>query len=172
MLLLLSSAKPTGQDTPTPEPPAEPTTPQEQQNKNRKHEQTIWEILGYVQWQETRQIWQRMENERKKEHPIQKNMIKHCARVRKEEWKQLSRYAILRPYCGEKYSSLTHLIIHLGIGENPYTRPTCTCPLKPDNISIREIWDSVQAITTPDKQSLITKAQSKTNNARKTEEAP
>ena len=71
-------------------------------------------------------------------------------------------------YCAhtaKKYSSLTHLLIHLGIRESPYTGPTCTCPLKPDNISVREIWDIVQNITKPDKQSLITDVQNKARQA-------
>ena len=50
---------------------------------------------------------------------------------------------------------------HLGMRENPYTWPTCTCPLKPDNVSIREIWGIVQNITKPDKQCLINEAQHK-----------
>ena len=94
-----------------------------------------------------------------------KNLIKRWARVHKEQWRQLSRYAILRPYCDKKYPSLTHLIIHLGIRENPYTWPTCTCPLKPDNTNIREIWDSIHGIAKQEKQNLIQVAQ---NNARQT----
>ena len=119
------------------------------------------EILEYVQWRETKQVWQCKKQGCVKENKVRKNLIKHWAMVHKDEWKQLPRYAILRPYCSKKYSSLTHLIIQLGIRENPYTWPTCTCPIKPENLSIREIRDSARDLAKPDKQGLILNVQNK-----------
>merc|ERR1712112_91587 len=110
---------------------------------------------------ETKQVWQCKKPECMKENKVQKNLIKHWARVHKNEWEKLPRYATLRPYCDKKYSSLTHLLIHLGIRENPYTWPTCSCPLEPDNVNIQEIWDIIQNVTKPDKQILITSVQNK-----------
>merc|ERR1712112_687156 len=114
-----------------------------------------------------------------KEHIIQKHLIKHWARVRKEQWRQLSRYAILCPYCDKKYSSLTHLIIHLGIRENPYTWPTCTCPLKPENASIREKQkrhleeDALSDQIAPTKRlKLVTKPITRPKRARNTTHEP
>ena len=60
-----------------------------------------------------------------------------------------------------KNARLTHLIIHLGLRENPYTLPTCTCPLKPDNVRIHEIWESSHGATIQGKQNLIQNPQNK-----------
>ena len=94
-----------------------------------------------------------------------KNLIKRWARVRKEQWGQLSRCAILCPYCDKKYSIVTHLIIHLGIRENPYNWPTCTCPIKPGNTGIHEIWGSVRGNAKQEKQNLIWAAKNKAGQA-------
>ena len=154
------------QETPTPQQTI-PKIPEQTQtpDKNKQEHQTIWETLEYAKWNEAKQVWQCAKKECTKVRPVQKNLIKHCARVHKEHWRQLSRYAILCPYCDKKYSILTHLIIHLGIRENPYTWPTCTCPLKPDNTNIREIWRIIHGIAKQEKRNLIQAAQ---NNARQT----
>ena len=90
------------QDTLAPEQTI-PHTPAEAQNQDisRQEQQTIWGTLEYVKWDEAKQVWKRMKKECTKKHAIQKNLIKHWARVRQEQWRQLSRYAILRPYCGK-----------------------------------------------------------------------
>ena len=69
------------------------------------------------------------------------------------------------PILWRKYASLIRIIINLGIRENPYTWPTCTCPIKTGGVRISEIWEIAHGAKKPDKRNLIRTAQ---NNARQT----
>ena len=66
----------------------------------------------------------------------------------------MPRYSLICHYCNKKYPSATQLIVHLGIRENTYTWPTCTCPIKPGSVNNAESWGYIHGELAPDRKPL------------------
>lgn len=112
-------------------------------------------------WNTGQLVWQCAKQQRSNANANHKNLIKHLARVRKDEWEPVSRYSIGCPYCQKHYSSATHLVVQLGIRPIEYTWPTCTFPLKHGNIVLTALRGYIHGKLIHGRQILITHAKEK-----------
>jgi len=140
---LLLQKTTTTQNTDEPKEPTQNTSTQDTQN-TQTTEPTLWEKLELVTWNNSTKKWQCNIPKCNKSNENQKNITKHQVKQHREECKPIGRTPLQCEFCNKGYSSGILLLQHLGIISNQFTWPTCTCPLKPQETNLHDIWRNIQ----------------------------
>ena len=100
---------------------------------------TLWGELGLIIWNNEHNKWQCNIQNCTTIKEKQSNITKHQEKAHMDTLKPISRTPMQRTYRNKKYPNGTLLLQHLGLRNDRYTWPTCTCPILHKNTSIHTI---------------------------------